>query len=102
MINLCCQTEKYDPEATPWVNVLFVFNTLSPTTYLSKNARAGLGFYHQHALPLRMHSCGVLDTFPPPDHSHVPELNILGIDLLQQLDLKVVIYGGGEFKIAPS
>ena len=105
LVNLCCQADNYgsDPQATPWVNVLFIFNTLSPLTYLSKNARAQLGCHDldQFALSVRMHSRCVLETYPPPDDSHFPELNILGLDFLKSLRLKLVCYGRDEFKILP-
>jgi hypothetical protein len=102
LVNLCCQPDKYgsDPKATPWVNVLFVFNTLSPLTYLSKNARAQLGCHHQLLLPVRMHSCLALDTHLSPEDSHFPELNILGLDFMKRLKLKFVLGWRIEFEIS--
>jgi hypothetical protein len=95
LVNLRCQADKYgaDPKATPWVNVLFIFNTLSPLTYLSKNARTRLGCHDQLALSVRIHSRCVLETYSPPEDSHFPEVNVLGLDFLKQLRLKFVCYG---------
>jgi hypothetical protein len=111
LINLCCRADEYGSEKElnrgplkPWVNVLFVFNSLSPWTYLSGNARARLGCHHEGSLQVQMHSMAGMDTYPAPRGSHFNELNILGLDFFRVHGLKIAFIGkyADSFEISPS
>mmetsp|Transcript_39375 Transcript_39375/g.82450 ORF Transcript_39375/g.82450 Transcript_39375/m.82450 type:complete len:189 (-) Transcript_39375:371-937(-) len=93
LINLCCSVAHFGSESDPrsWMNVLFILNTGSPTTFLSTQAIEKLGGYQDGPTRLRIHTDRVQEAYPAPRRSQFTELNILGMDFLQDQKVRTII-----------
>jgi hypothetical protein len=99
LINLCCSVpESLVTRATVdeiSTNVLFILNTCSPTTFLSKQAMEKMYDYPEF-LPIRpslriQTSDQVVSVYRAPQGSQFTELNILGMDFLKCHKLTTII-----------
>jgi hypothetical protein len=93
LINLCCSVAHLGTESDPrsWTNVLFILNTGSPTTFISTQAIEMLGGNQNGPTRLRINSDCVQSAYPAPRCSQFTELNILGMDFLQEQKVRTVI-----------
>ena len=83
LINLCCRKDDQgDTDTSPWINVMFILNTCSPTTFLSKHAIEKLGGSRDIPTLVNIHSDSLLWAYPASPQSQFTELNILGMDFL--------------------
>ena len=92
LINLCCSVAHFGSESEPrsWRNVLFILNTGSPTTFLSTQAIEKFVGYQDGPTRLRIHTDRVQEAYPAPRRSQFTELNILGMDFLQDQKVRTI------------
>ncbi len=97
LINLCCsEAIGVKKSGSPsWINVLFILNTCSPTTFLSTHAKEKFVFSPEICAPLctllRIQSDLVQTVYTAPPRSQFTELNILGMDFLKRNKLRTII-----------
>ena len=97
LINLCCSEAIgiIKSDSRSWINVLFILNTCSPTTFLSTQAMEKFVFFPEICAPLctllRIQSDLVQTVYTAPPRSQFTELNILGMDFLKRNKLRTII-----------
>ncbi|EPZ30919.1 hypothetical protein O9G_002796 [Rozella allomycis CSF55] len=96
MINLACsrQTEK----EAPAVNIIFVVDTGSPDTFLSKDAVEALIGKKVENFPSSLYVLiqdeeRAIQCHLSPEHSHFADVNVLGMDSITDMGLMLAVNG---------
>ena len=85
MVNLVCRRQG---KSTTSLNIVFLINTGSPVSYLSKKAMEALigkpGSNIVNQLPVMVHSDNVIACHLSPRDKHFADVNVLGMNFLSE------------------